>query len=128
MSSARGSLNKAHEEKQRAYEAQDTTWQAYQHVRSSNGPRIDQLNSQQETAFQNMKRSFDDASSAHDRRDGAEAKRLANQGHAFKAEAQGYVMQRRALVDEIRAARATHEHQSPHSSVPRSFCSRKTNF
>ena len=63
-SSARDAMNRAHEAKQRAYAEQDRTWQYYQSVRSSNGPRIDSLNSQQESAFQNMKRSYDAASSA----------------------------------------------------------------
>ena len=69
-SQAREVLNHAHEEKQRTYAAQNTSWQDFERVRSHNGPRIDSLNSQQETAFQNMKRAFEDASSAHDRRDG----------------------------------------------------------
>ncbi len=112
-SAAREVLNRAHEEKQRAYAAQDATWQEYQRVRSSKGPRIDQLNSQQETAFQNMKRCYDDASSAYERGDGAEAKRLAEQGRAYKAESQGYVAERRALVAEIRAAREVHERSKP---------------
>lgn len=47
-SSARAALNSAHETKQRAYAEQDRTWQDYQNVRSSNGPRIDSLNAQQE--------------------------------------------------------------------------------
>lgn len=112
-SSARDTLNRAHEAKQRAYQEQDRTWQYYQGVRSSNGPRIDSLNAQQEQAFQNMKRSFDNASAAHDRRDGASASSYAADGHRFKAEAQGYVADRRRLVEEIRSARATHEASKP---------------
>lgn len=112
-SAARDDLNRAHERKQRAYEAQDSTWQEYQRIRSSNGPRIDQLNSQQETAFQNMKRAFENASAAHERRDGAGAKSYATQGHQYKAEAQGYVTERRRLVQEIRDARARHDATKP---------------
>lgn len=112
-SSARDALNRAHEEKQRAYAAQDASWQDYQRVRSYSGPRIDQLNAQQEAAFQNMKRAFENASSAHDRRDGAGAASYAADGHRYKAEAQGYVAERRRLVEEIRAARARHEATKP---------------
>ena len=56
-SSARDTMNRAYEAKQRAYQEQDRTWQYYQNVRNSHGPRIDSLNAQQESAFQNMKRS-----------------------------------------------------------------------
>ena len=112
-SSTREALNRAHEAKQRAYEEQDRAWQAYQHVRSNNGPRIDSLNTQQENAFQNMKRAFDNASMAHDRRDGAGAASYAAEGHRYKTEAQGYVIDRRRLVEEIRAAKAGHEATKP---------------
>lgn len=112
-SSARDALNRAHEAKQRAYEAQDASWQDYQRVRNSNGPRIDQLNAQQEAAFQNMKRAYDNASSAYDRRDGASASSYAADGRRYKEESQGYVAERRRLVDDIKAARARHEATKP---------------
>lgn len=73
LSSARDEMNRAYEAKQRAYYTQDQAWQYYQSVKSHNGPRIDWLNSQQESAFQNMKQAFDNASSAYERRDGASA-------------------------------------------------------
>ena len=53
-SSARDAMNRAFEAKQRAYAAQDSTWQDLQRMRDSYGPRIERLNSLQETAFQNM--------------------------------------------------------------------------
>lgn len=68
-SNAREAVNRAHETKQRAYAEQEASWQEVARIRSFNGPRIDSLNSQQESAFQNMKQAFDSASSAHDRRD-----------------------------------------------------------
>ena len=108
-SSARDTMNRAHEAKQRAYQEQDRTWQYYQSVRNSNGPRIDSLNAQQESAFQNMKRSYDAASLAYDRRDGASASSYAAEGRRYKEEAQRHVADRRCLVEEIRSARATHE-------------------
>lgn len=112
-SSARDAMNRAHEAKQRAYAEQDRTWQYYQSVRSSNGPRIDSLNSQQESAFQNMKRSYDTASSAYDRRDGASAGSYAAEGRRYKEEAQRCVAERRRLVEEIRSARAQHDASKP---------------
>lgn len=112
-SSARDAMNRAHEAKQRAYAEQDRTWQYYQSVRSANGPRIDSLNAQQESAFQNMKRSYDAASSAYDRRDGASASSYASEGRRYKEEAQRHVADRRRLVEEIRSARATHEASKP---------------
>ena len=111
-SSARDAMNRAYEAKQRAYADQDRSWQQYQSVRSANGPRIDSLNAQQERAFQSMKSAFDNASAAHDRRDGAAASYAAD-GHRYKAEAQGYVAERRRLVEEIRSARVTHEASKP---------------
>lgn len=108
-SSTRDVMNGAHEAKQLAYAEQDRTWQYYQGVRNSNGPRIDSLDAQQERAYQDMKRAFDNASAAHDRRDGASARSYADEGHRYKEESQGYVAERRRLVEEIRSARASHE-------------------
>lgn len=110
---ARSAMNQAFEAKQRAYAEQDRTWQHYQSVRGSNGPRIDQLNAQQEEAYQNMGRAFDTASSAYGRRDGAGAASYAAEGHRYKAESQGYVAERRRLVQEIRSAREQHEMSKP---------------
>lgn len=121
-SAARDELNRAHEAKQNAYAHQEATWQEVDRVRSYNGPRIDSLNSMQETAYQNMVRAFDNASSAHDSRDGAGAKSYAEQGHAYKAEAQRYVAERRQLVEEIRRARDAHNATKP------AFQQAKANF
>lgn len=110
---ARDVMNRAYDAKQVAYEAQDHSWQRYQAVRNANGPRIDALNAQQETAYQNMRRSFGFASDAHDLRDGASARRLADEGHAYKAESQACVTERRQLVEQIRTARAEYEATKP---------------
>ncbi len=112
-SRARDILNNAHEQKQRAYAVQDASWRAFESVRSSLGQQIDQLNSQQERAFENMKQAFESASSAHSSRDGAGARRYADQGQGYKAEAQSCVARRRQLVDQIRSARASHESAKP---------------
>ncbi len=128
-STARDAMNRAHEAKQRAYQEQDRTWQHYQNVRNSNGPRIDHLNTQQESAFQNMKRSYDAASSAYDRRDGASASSYAAEGRRYKGEAQACVVERRRLVEEIRSARATHEATKPaFQRAKDDFSSRKRAF
>jgi hypothetical protein len=108
-SAAKEVLDRAYQAKQSAYAEQEASWQSYQQVRTNNGPRIDQLNAQQENAFQRMKSAFDSASSAHDRRDGLAARQYADEGHRCKAEAQGYVVERRRLVEEIRSARSRHE-------------------
>lgn len=112
-SRARDALNSAHEQKQKAYAVQDASWRAFQNVKSSLGPQIDQLNSQQERAFQNMKQAFDSASSAHASRNGAAARSYADQGQSYKAEAQNCVAQRRRLVEQIRSARAIHDSTKP---------------
>lgn len=109
LSEMKDKMNRAFESKQSAFEAQERAWQDYQSVRSRNGPRIENLNSAQETAFQNMKNSFDRASAAHDSRDGASAKTYSTAGHGYKAEAQGYVAERRQLVNDCRAAKERHE-------------------
>ena len=96
-SAARDVMNSAYESKQRAYEAQQDAWERYRTTKS-NGPRIDSLNAQQERAYQNMKSAFESASLAHGMRDGASARMYADQGHAYKAEAQD-------CVAEIRVAR-----------------------
>lgn len=113
LSIARESMNRAHEAKQRAYAEQDRTWQYYQSVRNSNGPLIDSLNAQQESAFQNMKRAYEAASSAYDRRDGAAASAYALEGRGYKEQAQRYVSERRRLVEEIKSARQIHEASKP---------------
>ncbi|MDO3166641.1 hypothetical protein P5V90_06685 [Mycobacteroides abscessus subsp. abscessus] len=110
---AQKALNGAHDENQRAYAAQDDTWQDYQRIRSFNGPRIDSLKSQQETAYLNMKRAFDNASAAHDRRDGASARTYADEGHRHKADSQRYVAEFRPLIAEIQSAKARHEATKP---------------
>ena len=133
-SSARDTMNRAYEAKHRAYQEQDRTWQYYQNVRNSHGPRIDSLNAQQESAFQNMKRSYDAASSAYDRRDGASASSHAAEGRSYKEESQRCVAERRRLVEEIRSARTQHDASKPafqrakddFSSAKRAFDSAKT--
>lgn len=97
-------MHAAYEEKDRAYHAQENAWQDLQRQRDSKGPRIGQLNSLQEAAYQNMKSAYDSASSAYDRHDGAGAKSYAELGRGYKAESQGYVDERRRLVAELRAA------------------------
>lgn len=112
-SKARDALNRAHEAKQQAYVEQDRTWQHYQSVKSANGPRIDSLNAQQEAAYQNMRQSYDAASNAYQRGDGASASSYAADGRSYKEESQRYVAERRRLVEEIRSARAQHEASKP---------------
>ena len=104
-SSARAVMNRAYEVKQAAYADQQAAWEAYMSVKRANSPRIDSLNAQQERAYQNMKSAFESASLAHDMHDGASARMYADQGHAYKAESQTCVAERRQLVAEIRAAR-----------------------
>ena len=104
-SSANAIMNQAYEAQQTAYANQQAAWDAYMSVKRANGPRSDSLNAQQERAYQNMKSAFESASLAHNMRDGASARMYADQGHAYKAEAQDCVAERRQLVAEIRAAR-----------------------
>ena len=104
-SSARAVMNRAYEAKQAAYADQQAAWEAYVSIKQTNGSRIDSLNAQQERAYQNMKSAFESASLAHDTHDGASARMYADQGHAYKAESQTCVAERRQLVSEIRAAR-----------------------
>lgn len=88
-----------------AYADQQAAWETYASVKRASGPRIDSLNTQQERAYQNMKSAFESASLAHDMHDGASARMYADQGHAYKAESQTCIAERRQLVAEIRAAR-----------------------
>lgn len=97
-------MHAAYADKQSAYDRQQSAWESLQRLRDNYSPRIESLNRQQETAFQNMKSSFDNATAAHDRRDGAAAKSYAEQGHGFKAEAKNCVDERRRLVAELRSA------------------------
>ena len=113
-SAARDVMNSAYESKQRAYEAQQDAWERYRTTKNSNGPRIDSLNAQQERAYQNMKSAFESASLAHGMHDGASARMYADQGHAYKAEAQDCVAERRRLVAEIRTARENLEAIKPY--------------
>lgn len=128
-SAAKDRMNAAYDEKQRAYEAQNSAWERYQSVRSSLGSRIDNLKSQQEQAYQNMKRAFDNASSAHSSRDGAAARRYADEGHSYKAEAQRCTAERRSLVDQIRSAKAEFErHKAPFQTAKSRFADAKREF
>ncbi len=104
-SSARAIMNRAYEASQAAYADQQAAWEAYVSIKQTNGPRIDSLNAQQERAYQNMKSAFESASLAHDMHDGASARMYADQGHAYKAESQTCVAERRQLVAGIRTAR-----------------------
>jgi len=110
---ARVTLDRAYEEKQRAYQERQESWEELQRVRDRNGPRIDYLNDEQESAFQNMKDAFEKASDAHEARDGASARMYADEGHRYKAEAQEAVAERRQLVQEIRDAKTRHETTRP---------------
>lgn len=112
-SSARDEMNRAYEDRQRAYEAQDRSWQEVERIRSTNGPRIDALNAEQEREFQNMGAAFDRASSAYSSGDGAGAASYAADGHQHKARSQECVAERRRLVQEIRDARERHEATKP---------------
>ena len=78
-----------------ARQRQQAAWETYASVKRANGPRIDSLNAQQERAYQNMKSAFESASLAHDMHDGASARMHADQGHAYKAESQACVAERR---------------------------------
>ena len=60
-----------------------------------------------------MKRAFDNASSAYDRRDGAGNASYTAEGHRYEAESQGYVNVRRGLVAELRSAKERHDATKP---------------
>lgn len=109
LSVARDSMNRAHEAKQRAFDYQNSSWQSLQRLRDSYGPRIEQLNSSQEAAYQNMKNAYESACSAYSNRNGAMAASYAEDGRRYKAEAQGYVAERRRLVDELRKSKEAHD-------------------
>ena len=94
-SSANATMNQAYEAQQTAYANQQTAWDAYMSVKRANGPRIDSLNSQQERAYHNMVSAFESDSSAYYTYDGASARMYADQGHAYKAESQACVTERR---------------------------------
>lgn len=113
LSSARDEMNHAYEAQQTAYANQQAAWDAYMSVKQANGPRIDSLNSQQERAYHNMVSAFESASSAYYARDGASARMYADQGHAYKAESQACVTERRQLVAKIRTAREQFEAVRP---------------
>lgn len=121
-SAARERMNRAYEAKSAAYDRQQSAWESLQRVRDRNGPRIDQLKSQQETAYRNMVSAFESSKSAYDRRDGASAKSYSEEGRRYKEEAQRCTAERRGLVDEIRQARAVHD------SVKGSFQVAKAEF
>jgi hypothetical protein cdivTM_02561 len=84
-------MNQAYETKQTAYTNQQAAQDVYMSVKRTNSPRIDSLNPQQERAYHNMI----SASSVYYARDGASARIYADQGHAYKAESQACVTERR---------------------------------
>lgn len=111
-SAARAAMNQAYERKQHAYEVQNAAWDELQRTRDRNGPRIEQLNREQESAYESMGRAFDAASAAYDRKDGS-ARSYADEGKRYKAISQDCVAERRRLVDEIRGVKASHEATKP---------------
>lgn len=96
--------SRAYERQDAAYKTQQRAWERLQSIRTMNGPRIDTLNDLQQRAYQNMCAAYDQASAAHNRRDGAAAASYAADGRVYKAESQGYVLERRRLIAEIKAA------------------------
>ena len=102
-------MNQAYETKQTAYTNQQAAQDVYMSVKRTNSPRIDSLNPQQERAYHNMI----SASSVYYARDGASARIYADQGHAYKAESQACVTERRQLVAKIRTAREQFEAVRP---------------
>lgn len=112
-SAARDEMNRAFECKRQVEEVLNRTWEHYQSVCNANGSRIDLINSDQERAYYNMKSSFENASSAYDRGDGASASSYAQEGHYYKEQAQSLVAERRRLVAEIQSAREAHEAIKP---------------
>lgn len=121
--------DRAYETKDRAYQVQQAAWDDYQSLQNALGPRVSSLKSLNETAHQNMMRAFDNASSAHAMRDGAGAKRYAEEGHAFKAERNRYTDERRGLVDRLMAAQARHAVTTgPFQSAQAVFLTAKRTF
>ncbi|MFZ2545058.1 MAG: hypothetical protein WAW80_03720 [Candidatus Saccharimonadales bacterium] len=107
--SARKDMNRAYEMKQLAYDAKQSSWEDLQRVCNRNEARIKNLNIQQELAFQNMRRSYDNASVAYEYCDGNMASSYAAEGRLYKKQAQKCQTQRRQLVDAIRSAKSRHE-------------------
>lgn len=127
--SARDVMDQAYDVKQRAHEEQQDAWDELQRIRDRNGPRIDYLNGEQEAAYQNMRDAFDNASAAHESRDGASARSYADDGHRYKEESRGYVEERRELIAEIRQAKAEWEEtRSPFQSAKADFDSARSAF
>lgn len=105
----RGVMNESYDEKQLAFNKKQQLWEQVQATRSYNGPLIEELNARQESAFQNMKEAFEQASAAYEAHDGASAKAYASKGHHFKAEMQAAVEERRRLIQQIRETKELFE-------------------
>ena len=110
---ARETMNSAFEAKQRAYDVQQRSWEDLSRLRDREGPRIEQLNRLQEQAYQNMKDGFDQATAAHNNRDGAAAAMYAQQGHGYKAESQRHVAERRGIINTLKAEADRHATLKP---------------
>jgi len=106
-------MDRAYASKLRDYETQVDACRALQRLRDQNRPRIETLNSQQQAAYESMKSAFDSASAAYNSGDRESARRLADEGHSYKAEAQAAVVQRRRLVNELREARDYYDATKP---------------
>lgn len=106
---ARERMNAAFERKQRAFDAQKASGEAYYATKTAHRSRIDALKAQQERAFRDMGRAFDDSKAAYRAHDGAAAQRYSEQGKAFRAESQSCTQERRGLEQQIRDAWARHE-------------------
>lgn len=126
---ARERMNAAFERKQRAFDAQRASGEAYFRIKSANGPQIDALDAQQERAFQEMGRAFEESKDAYRSRDGAAARRHADSGNSFRSESQRCVRERRNLVQQIRDAWSRHEpNQRAFQDAKASYAAARADF
>ncbi|GHH34550.1 hypothetical protein [Lentzea cavernae] len=109
----REAMNRAYEAMQVARDVQQAAWESYQGVRSGHSSRIDHLKSREDAAHQNMLAAFDRATDAHNARDGASARRWADEGHGYKAEREACKAERRGLLDVSSDAKAGWERTRP---------------
>lgn len=79
-------LDEAYRAQHRTHEAQQTTWESHKQFMDECSRKIDFYKTESDRHHENMVYAFQQASNAHDSRDGAGAKSWSNSGHNYKAQ------------------------------------------
>ena len=111
--SVREEMKYARDAKQRAYELQGTTWQAFVDLADQYNPVIEKLSEEHQAAYRAMTQAYHNATEAYANGRHAEAAAHAADRRTYKAEMQERASERRVLVEELRVVKEAHNRTRP---------------